>query len=66
MGINLFYICKYTFVTLLNTGELLTCVELCHFLEHNFLNHRIFFMRKFSVIENEKNICYLLVGHNVV
>lgn len=43
MGINLFYICKYTLVALLNTGELLTCMELCHFLERKILNYLMFF-----------------------
>lgn len=62
MGINLFYICKYTFFALLNTGELLTCMELCHFSEHKVLNYLMFFDKRIQHYRKwEENVIYLLV-----
>lgn len=54
MGINLFYICKYTFIALLNTEGLLTCMELCYFSEHKILNYLMFFDERIQPYKMKK------------
>lgn len=65
MGINLFHICKRTLLPLLNTKELLTCMELCSCLDDQVLNYLLSFDDSIQHCTKwGKNLYSFIVGHN--
>lgn len=66
-GIHLFYICKHGLIGLLNTEELLTCMEVCSCLDDQVLNYLLSFDDSVQhCTKLGKNLYSFIVGHTEI